>query len=181
MVGVVGRTSGGEGEDGTVSFVHLLAGSARFGELFTEGMKLVEDAAAYLDGPGRLDSKTLPHGLAQAYSAESMRLTTRLMQIASWLLIRRAVSSGEMTAAEAGADRTRMRLSTQGTLASPADLARLPERLQELTEQSLRLQSRILHLDRMVGAANEETDPSLARRGLEQQYERLRSVFGGGS
>lgn len=167
-----------DGDDKTVSFVHVLAGSARFKELFAEGMQLVEDAAAYLDGPGRLESKVLPRSLAQAYSAESMRLTTRLMQIASWLLIRRAVSSGEMTVDEADSDRTKVRLSAQSSVAPPADFARLPERLQELTQQSLRLQSRILHLNRMVNVAEQEGDPSLARRGLDQQFDRLRSVFG---
>ena len=161
-----------------VSFVNALAGSARFKELFVEGMQLVEDAAAYLDGPGRGDIRTLPKPMAQAYSAESMRLTTRLMQIASWLLIRRAVSSGEMTPEEATTGRLKVRVSAQNIVCGPAEFARLPERLRELTEHSLRLQSRILHLDRMISERNEDTDAGLAPRGLDQHFARLRSVFG---
>ncbi len=168
-------------EDNTVSFAHRLASSARFTELFTEGMQLVEDAAAYLDGPGRVDAKALPRPLAQAYSAESMRLTTRLMQIASWLLVRRAVSSGEMTVDEAASERVKVRLSNQSSTTAPGELGGLPERLQVLAQHSLRLQSRILHLDRMVNGGEVDADPGTARRGLDQQFDRLRAVFGSAS
>ena len=60
-------------------------------------MTLVEEAASYLDGPGREESRDLPRPAAVAYSTESMRLTTRLMQVASWLLLQRAVNEGELT------------------------------------------------------------------------------------
>ena len=68
-------------------FYPKLAASAAFKTLFREGMSLVEDTAAYLDGPGREESRNLPRATALAYATESMRLTTRLMQVASWLLI----------------------------------------------------------------------------------------------
>ena len=48
---------------GAVSFGHMLAGSEAFKSLFREGMHLVELSAAYLDGPGRLESKALPLSL----------------------------------------------------------------------------------------------------------------------
>ena len=67
--------------------------------LFREGMALVETTANYLDGQGRVDSRGLKQSGALAYASESMRLTTRLMQLASWLLLRRAVRNGEMTEA----------------------------------------------------------------------------------
>ena len=69
-----------------VSFGERLANSQAFADLFRDGMALVEETATYLDGPGRAESKTLPRAGALAYATESMRLTTRLMQLASWLL-----------------------------------------------------------------------------------------------
>src|SRR5215469_1238668 len=63
-----------------VSFGAKLAGSQSFAGLFREGMALVEETAAYLDGPGRKESKSLQRNAALAYATESMRLTTRLMQ-----------------------------------------------------------------------------------------------------
>ena len=44
---------------GPVSFSERLAGSQAFSALFREGMGLVEETAAYLDGPGRQESKAL--------------------------------------------------------------------------------------------------------------------------
>ncbi len=79
------------------------ARSELFDRTFKEGMDLVEETAAYLDGAGRQDSKLLSRSAALSYAAESMRLTTRLMQVASWLLVQRAVREGDM-AAEAAQD-----------------------------------------------------------------------------
>src|SRR5260370_24797898 len=73
-----------------VSCGERLAGSQAFADLFRDGMALVEQTAAYLDGPGRQESKRLGRNAALAYATESMRLTTRLMQLASWLLLHRS-------------------------------------------------------------------------------------------
>src|SRR5271166_300976 len=97
----------------TVPFIHRLAASRAFKDLFAEGMALVEKAAAYLDGPGRADSRALSRPAAIAYATESMRLTTRLMQVASWLLLQRAVNEGELTPNQALAERHRVKLSLQ--------------------------------------------------------------------
>src|SRR6516225_4327360 len=66
-----------------VSFGERLANSQAFADLFRDGMALVEETASYLDGPGRKESKKLERTAALAYATESMRLTTRLMQLAS--------------------------------------------------------------------------------------------------
>ena len=76
---------------GPVLFSEKLASSQAFAGLFKEGMALVEETASYLDGAGRQESKKLERSAALAYATESMRLTTRLMQLASWLLLHRAV------------------------------------------------------------------------------------------
>ena len=44
---------------GPISFREKLAGSQAFSQLFRDGMGLVEETAAYLDGPGRKESKAL--------------------------------------------------------------------------------------------------------------------------
>src|SRR5437868_11937855 len=96
---------------GPVLFGEKLASSQAFAALFREGMALVEETAAYLDGPGRQESKKLNRTAALAYATESMRLTTRLMQLASWLLLHRAVKEGEMTLAQANKEKSKVRLS----------------------------------------------------------------------
>ena len=74
------------------------ADSAMFDRTFDEGMALVEETARYLDGKGREDARVLPRKAAMLYAGESMRVTTRLMQAASWLLVQRAVHDGDMDA-----------------------------------------------------------------------------------
>src|SRR5262247_2005210 len=94
-----------------VSFGERLASSQAFTDLFRDGMALVEETASYLDGPGRKESKRLERGAALAYATESMRLTTRLMQLASWLLLHRAVKEGEMTLSQANREKTKVKLT----------------------------------------------------------------------
>src|ERR1700674_3042026 len=122
-----------------VSFGERLAGSQAFSTLFRDGMALVEETAAYLDGPGRQDSKKLQRAAALAYATESMRLTTRLMQLASWLLLHRAVKEGEMTLSQANREKTKVKLSA----ADPGPdelLEKLPQQLRELIGRARELQ-----------------------------------------
>ena len=67
----------------TIKLAERRVFSQSFKPLYDEGMGLVERTAEYLDGKGRLEAKKLSRLGATLYAAESMRLTTRLMQIAS--------------------------------------------------------------------------------------------------
>lgn len=171
------------GSGNTVSFAHKLAGSPRFKALFRDGMNLVEEVAAYLDGPGRDQAKELPRPLALAYAAESMRLTTRLMQLASWLLVQRAVNEGEMTQTQAKAEKYNVRLCAQEVASGPGVYSQLPGQLQELTGRSIRLQARLLYLDRSIETPEESTLATAAAREpvfpseLGLQWEKIRIAF----
>src|SRR5450432_1095116 len=122
------------------------ARSELFDRTFQEGMDLVEETAAYLDGAGRQDSKLLSRNAALAYAAESMRLTTRLMQVASWLLVQRAVREGDM-APEAACEQS-YRLGAEAQSAKAGD--GLPHPLTQLLDRSERLFERVRHLDRRM-------------------------------
>jgi regulator of CtrA degradation len=139
-------------EAGTVSFSERLANSQVFATLFRDGMALVEETASYLDGSGRLESKKLERSASLVYATESMRLTTRLMQLASWLLLHRAVKEGEMTLAQASKEKSKVRLAA----CEPGDaksLTLLPAKLQELIARSTKLQSEVRRLDATMHAA----------------------------
>lgn len=167
-----------EGRGAPVSFIEKLAGSEAFDAMFREGMGLVEESAAYLDGAGRDEAKSLPRAEALAYAAESMRLTTRLMQIASWLLLQRAVNQGELTRTQASSDRHRVKLHQQELASGPDLFQRLPERLRDLSLHSLRLQARIIHLDHLIYATSEpQARPIASGSPVEAQLARLRDAF----
>jgi len=156
-----------------VSFGERLAGSQAFADLFRDGMALVEETASYLDGPGRQESKKLERNGALAYAAESMRLTTRLMQLASWLLLHRAVKEGEMSLAQANKEKAKVKLSTSEG-GDETNLKLLPERLRALIQRSKVLQSAVRRLDATIHAPPVRVD-----RGnpVERQLGLLRAAF----
>jgi regulator of CtrA degradation len=168
--------------DNMISFAHRLAGSPRFKVLFRDGMDLVEQVAAYLDGPGRDEAKDLARPVAMAYAAESMRLTTRLMQVASWLLVQRAVNEGEMGLDQADAEKHKVRLCAQEIASGPSLFGQLPPLLQDLTARSMRMQNRIIYLDRTIRIPEEDVPAGAVASAneLDQQRERLRVAFHGG-
>ncbi len=164
-------------EQPTVRFGETFVASESFKMLFREGMTLVEETAAYLDGPGRDESRLLARHAALTYASESMRLTTRLMQIASWLLVQRAVSEGELSLSEAAEEKTRVRLSTTEPNESGAVLiAELPLSLQALIAQSKRLHARIVHLDRLISDDRPTPEPRVSP--VFAQHDMLRVAFG---
>ncbi|KAK0332507.1 hypothetical protein LTR94_024568 [Friedmanniomyces endolithicus] len=136
--------------------VQDFARSELFDRTFREGMELVEETAAYLDGEGRRDSKMLSRAAALAYAAESMRLTTRLMQIASWLLVQRAVRENDMTPQAACEPRYRLNERTVETEPSHAEL---PIALIEYLVRADKLFDRALYLDRRMYLDIQEEAP----------------------
>ena len=135
-----------------MSFGERLASSQAFADLFRDGMALVEETATYLDGPGRQESKKLERAAALAYATESMRLTTRLMQLASWLLLHRAVKEGEMSLAQANKEKAKVKLSA-GEHGDEQNIKLLPERLRVLIQRSKALQSAVRRLDATIHAS----------------------------
>ncbi len=114
-------------------------------------------ARRWLDGPGRQESKKLERGAALAYATESMRLTTRLMQLASWLLLHRAVKEGEMSLAQANKEKAKVKLAGD-EIADEPNVKLVPERLRVLINRSKALQASVRRLDATMHAS-----PDLAR------------------
>jgi regulator of CtrA degradation len=167
------EANGGAASRWRTSGVQDFASSELFDRTFQEGMELVEETASYLDGAGRQDSKLLSRAAALAYAGESMRLTTRLMQVASWLLVQRAVREGDMNPVEACQDRYRLAEPAEEGAERGAD--ELPSGLLQLLERSARLYERVLHLDRRMykeEPADEAAHPVLS------QIEKLQAAFG---
>jgi regulator of CtrA degradation len=161
----------------TVHFAPRLATSDTFLSLFQEGMALVEETAVYLDGNGREEAKLLERPASLAYATESMRLTTRLMQLASWLLLQRAVNEGEMSKEQAGSEKNKVRLDKLSSATNGPAWSDLPEGLKELINRSIRLQERVVHLDQMLyqeDRAQAEADGNPVAAQLTQ----LQAAFG---
>ena len=163
-----------QGDGALVQFSERLTNSAAFGSLFREGMDLVEETAAYLDGVGRTEAKALERAVSLTYATESMRLTTRLMQLASWLLLHRAVKEGEMTLTQANREKTKVKLSAADP-GTEDTITKLPQQLQDLIARSMSLQVRVRRLDATIHSPAAERAP--IGNPLVPQLNRLKAAF----
>jgi len=95
-----------------------------------------------------------------------MRLTTRLMQLASWLLLQRAVNEGEMTAEAASSEKSKVKLGGLASATEGPGFDGLPEQLRHLIRRSLLLQERVRRLDNLLHPQLEtaEADNPVARQ-----------------
>jgi regulator of CtrA degradation len=132
-----------------VHFGKSYVNSDGFKTLFREGMTLVEETAAYLDGEGRDESRLVSRDATLSYAAESMRLTTLL-------------------------EKHRVKLGSSEP-PKPQDFNLLPVRLQQLILRGRRLHARILHLDSLI--AEDRPTPVAVESPVAAQQGLLRMAF----
>jgi regulator of CtrA degradation len=159
----------------TVNFFTKFTASEQFEKVFKEGMSLVEETANYLDGPGRIDARVLDRHGAIAYATESMRLTTRLMQLASWLLLQRAIGAGELSVEDARKENHRISLADIGRGHDLAGSESLPDSLKALVERSISLHERIQKLDSMI--TTQATSTQTVASPVDDQINNLASLL----
>jgi regulator of CtrA degradation len=101
-----------------------------------------------------------------------MRVTTRLMQAASWLLIQRAVQEGDMTAEDAAQDRYRLGGREICLGKREEGIGDMPAKLIDLLERSESLYKRIARLDDVLFGRT-KLGP-----GVKSQFKKLEQAFG---
>lgn len=161
-----------------ISLAERMVFSDSFKPIYSQGMDMVEEAASYLDGEGREEARNLSRVAATLYAAESMRLTTRLMQIASWLLLQRAARNGEMNRQQVSAEKAKVRLDTPSAGEGAPGWNELPAAFAELVERSMRLQARVRRMDREVygDVVSLQTNPH--DNPVSEQIVLLKTAFG---
>ena len=164
---------------GTISFGERFVKSEQFDRVFHEGMALVERTAAYLENEGRAAARKLAPPLSVVYATESMRLTTRLLELASWLLIRRSINVGEITTEEAARKRSRLKLGGSGRPSHNSQFDNLPAGLRSLISESFQLHDRIVQIDRAVEMNVSVSNPVDAQNPVARQLTLIKSAFGG--
>jgi regulator of CtrA degradation len=151
-----------------LSFGRAYARSETFRVLFKDGMSLVEETADYLDGAGRGAARDLPRPASVVYATESMRLTTRLMQLASWLLLHRSVREGDMSPERAREEKRKIRLEALSTAMSGPGWDELPADFRALVARSLLLQKRVERIDTALLEEGSE-EPAVSPVSLQLQ------------
>jgi regulator of CtrA degradation len=165
-----------EQKSAAVAIGPRIVASGGFDLLYREGMLLIEDVASYLDGPGRDQSKALPREASFLYATESMRLTTRLMQLASWLLLQRAVNEGELTAENARAEKEKVKFSATPSERGGPGFADLPETLRNFIVKGDRLFERVMQFDKLERGNLPEYSAG-GENGIADQLSRLKAAF----
>jgi len=127
--------------------------AAFFSRTFDEALALTREARDYLAEYGEEEVRRLPAQLQLHFSAESMRLTSRLTYVMAWLLAQRAAHEGELEFEELKEDAWRLG-GHDICLAEPTvDPSELPSYLGDLLRRSEALFRRVARLDEMMAAA----------------------------
>ncbi len=124
---------------------------AFFDKTYSEALALTEEAYAYLSA--------ICHGDVGAASAiedlrlrsEAFRLTTRLMQVVSWLLTQRAIHAGELSAEEVAEDDD-YRLGAARVCRDDSQHRHptIPSTMSDMLDRSLNLYVRVARLDELM-------------------------------
>ncbi len=112
--------------------------------LYVEAMVLADEARSYFDGGGAADREGMSPADRVAFSCESLKVTTRLMHVVSWLLLRRAADAGELRMAELQHPSRRLGEAAE---TDEAGMATMPERARLIIEASRDLYLRVRRLD----------------------------------
>lgn len=131
--------------------------------LYVDAMLLADEARSYFEEQGRVERDSLSTDERVAFSCESLRVTTRLMHVVAWLLTRRAVDAGELSASAALDPSRRL-----GSAPFPAAslVAALPVRAAALVTASVALHRRAAALDE---AFAREAPASSPARSMQQR------------
>ncbi len=98
------------------------------------------------------------------------------MQMASWLLLQRAVNNGEMTRDQVLNEKNKVRLDNFNVDRNAPGWNDLPESFRDLVERSLRLQNRVALLDREIYRPSEAKVPD-NENSVQAQLNLLRTAF----
>nr|WP_275064847.1 MULTISPECIES: DUF1465 family protein [Bartonella] len=147
-----------------------------FNRLYEETMALIEKTAAYIDSEGKLVARSLSAEISAIYAKEAMYLSTRLMQIASQLLLLRAEREGEMSPEQIKKEIVKVSLQTPTLELETPYWNDLPEIFRQFVAHSLRLEARIKYMragwETAASCTLEDENP------VGKQIELLKTAFG---
>lgn len=139
--------------DNTLILMDNQAYAAVFAKTYSKGMFLIERASAYIDGPGKRLLHDLDESSLYLYTCEAGAISTRLMQIASWLLLFRAWLEKDMPIQRIKDEKAKISLLTPSQYKTNLLWSKMPEAFKILVEDSLVLEAQLRNLDKLVSQA----------------------------
>lgn len=123
-----------------------------FKKTYKEAISLVHMAAEYFENNKEPANPTLSDEATLVFTAESLRMTSRLTQIMAWLFVQRAIAAGEIPPEEASVPARRLSGHSTCLPEETVDTSEFPETFTDLLNRSEGLFRRIARLDEMVAS-----------------------------
>ncbi|MGD1954561.1 MAG: DUF1465 family protein [Sphingomonadales bacterium] len=127
-------------------------------QLYDEALRLAEESRTYFSRYSKTDRAELGPIDRVLYTAESLRISTRLMQVISWSMVRKAVVTGDMTAEDARKPERQLDDLELCAGSDPRSLRKLPRAVVILSHRSLNIYKRALRLQGQLIASPEGED-----------------------
>ncbi len=156
----------------------LLINSANFTNIFNNSIALISDTANYLDTEGRVESRKMSREHAVTYARESMLLTSKLIQLVSWLLLNKSVGNNEIPLAEAYMSENKIQLNAWSKYCLE-NIRTLPEKMQDLILRSEIIYQNVKRMDDilMKYAKQLTTETEQKTNRIASDIEKLRNIF----
>ncbi|EPY01939.1 DUF1465 family protein [Magnetospirillum fulvum] len=123
---------------------------AFFSRTYDETLTLMVEARNYLSHSERRDRERAEPVVGLRMSCEAMRVTSRLTQVMAWLMVQRAVQTGELTPEQALVSERRLSGFDVCLDDSFIGDSSLPNGLRSLMDRSHRLFLRVARLEEML-------------------------------
>ena len=124
--------------------------TAFLSKTYEEALGLIIEARDYLATEEPADRTRMAIADRFQLTCETFRLTSRLTHIMAWLLARKAVLAGELTAVEASRAPYLLGRDEVLTHSDPKTYKNFPEHLTQLMDRSYRLYIRVSRLDELA-------------------------------
>ncbi len=138
------ESPGGRTKTGHIQFDKLID------RTYDETLALLEEARDYALFDRREDDRGRDKSEVMRITGEQLRLTSRLSGVMAWLMVRKAVAAGEMTAAQAEAGPCHLTDHEICMADGRAKDMEWPLRLSGLLNRSRDLYGRVAKMDRMA-------------------------------
>lgn len=137
--------------------------------LYVEAIAMADEARTYFSTAGLEDRQTLDPMERVLFSCESLKVTTRLMHVISWLMVGKAVAAGEMTPEEAAAPDRRLGNAEGSDEMQEPRLALLPPPALSLVRRSQALYDRVRHMEASLFRNDGGSPAGSGARGLQNR------------
>lgn len=137
---------------------------------YQEAIELTQVVATYLERESEIrKGQEMASDVKIIYACESMRITTCLMQVVSWLLVQKGVASGEMTKEEASVEK--FRLGAREVCLAETDVSheQVADDFKKYLNLAQQLYHRIARMDEMLYGAHADENP------VHKLFERINS------